>query len=108
MSLVIGVLIGFAFLDSPERWFLIAGALAWEGFEIALFLKWRKVKARSGHETLVGAKGIALTDCRPEGQAKIRGQIWKVVCPEGAERGRAVEVTSTDGLTLTVTARSEP
>jgi membrane-bound ClpP family serine protease len=99
MSLAIAVAIGFIFLESPGRWILIGAALLWEGFEIMLFLKWRGVKATSGHEAMIGMKGRAVTPCRPNGQARIKGQLWSVHCPQGVDIGDYVRVVSLDGMT---------
>lgn len=103
MSLAIGVAVAFAFLEPPWSWLLIVSALLWEGLEIWLFLRWRKVRSITGHHTLVGMKGKAITDLRPDGQARVKGQIWKVICPEGARAGDAVEVIEAEGMTLRVT-----
>lgn len=102
MSLVVTLVIAFALVDGPWRWVVIAGGLLWEAFEIALFLKWRGVRSMTGHETLVGMKGRTVTECRPEGQAQIKGQLWKVRCPEGVPVGAQVIVTAADGLLLMV------
>lgn len=108
MSLIVTAVIAFAFTDGIWRWVVIAAGLTWEAIEIALFLRWRGVKARMGHETLVGSVGKAITDCHPTGQARIRGQIWKVTCAEGVDAGAEVRVTATDGLHLTVEPFTRP
>lgn len=102
MSLIVTALIAFFLVEGPWRWVVIFGGLCWEAAEIALYLKWRKVKARTGHETLVGATGRAVTDCSPKGQAQIRGQIWTVTSDPGVTAGSDVKVIATDGLRLRV------
>jgi membrane protein implicated in regulation of membrane protease activity len=102
MSLAIGVIVAYAFLEPPWSLLLIATAIAWEGFEIWIFLRWRKVRSISGHQTLVGMKGKAVKDLRPNGQARVKGQLWNVICPEGAAAGDEVEVIEAEGMTLTV------
>lgn len=102
MSLIVTAVIAFALTEGVWRWVVIGVGLAWEAIEIALFLRWRGVKARMGHETLVGTVGKTITDCRPSGQAQIRGQIWRVTCAEGVDAGAEVRVTETDGLHLIV------
>ncbi len=102
MLFVIGSLLAIALLDSPER-YLVIGVLALvEIFETLLWLRWRKVRAKTGQEGIVGTHGRALTDCRPEGQVKIKGQIWKARCPGGVGAEEEIVVTGSHGLTLDV------
>jgi membrane-bound serine protease (ClpP class) len=67
---------------------------------------WIRVSRRRqpaiGTEALIGAEGIAVTECRPEGQVRVRGERWRAVCPEGADPGEAVVVERVSGLTLQV------
>jgi membrane-bound serine protease (ClpP class) len=53
-------------------------------------------------EVLVGATAVVLTPCRPEGQVRVHGEIWRAVCREGAEPEEKVVVERVDGLTLEV------
>jgi membrane-bound serine protease (ClpP class) len=55
-----------------------------------------------GVETLVGASAIAVGLCRPDGQVRVRGEIWQARCEGGAEAGDALEVVAVEGLTLVV------
>lgn len=105
MSLVVGTLLSFIFLDPPWRYLTIIPLALWEVFEIYLWLKWRKVKSITGAETYVGAVGRAVTDCNPNGQVRVRGQLWRAYCPEGAEAGDEIEVQAVDGLRLEVRPR---
>jgi membrane-bound serine protease (ClpP class) len=67
---------------------------------------WIRVSRRRqpaiGAEALVGAEGVAMTECRPEGQVRVRGERWRAVCPEGAVAGDPVVVEGVSGLTLQV------
>lgn len=105
MGLVIGTILSFAFLEPPWRYLAIIPLAAWEGFEIWLWLKWRKVRSITGAESIVGATGRALSDCRPDGQVRVRGQIWRAHCPAGVDAGDDVVVQSFEGLRLTVAPR---
>jgi membrane protein implicated in regulation of membrane protease activity len=105
VSLVVGTLLSFIFLDPPWRYLTIIPLALWEVFEIYLWLKWRKVKSITGAETYVGAVGRAVTDCNPNGQVRVRGQLWRAYCPEGAEAGDEIEVQAVDGLRLEVRPR---
>lgn len=66
----------------------------------------RKVRGRRvevGAETLIGRTGTVVTACRPDGQVRLKGEIWEARCDEGADRGDEVVVTAQDGLRLLVT-----
>jgi membrane protein implicated in regulation of membrane protease activity len=102
MSLVIGTLLAFYFLDWPWRWVVIAVLACVEIFELMLWLRLRRMRALTGVEAFVGEKGRALSDLRPEGQVRVKGQIWMAACPEGASVGEDVVVTAVDGLRIEV------
>ena len=102
MSFIIGTTLAFLFLDSPWRWIVIAVLAAVEGFEMLLWLRLRRLRSLAGPEGIVGSKGRALSDCDPEGQVRVRGQIWKATCPAGAEAGDDVVVEGSEGLRLKV------
>ena len=56
----------------------------------------------TGQEALVGARGRALTDCRPEGQVRVKGTIWGARSAEGVDAGDDVEVMGAEGIRLRV------
>ena len=105
MSFVIGTLIAIYFLEGAARIALIATVAIIELVEIALWLRWRKVRSSMGAESMVGMNGVALSECRPDGQVKVRGQIWKARCDEGVAAGEGVSVVGVDGLRLDVAPR---
>lgn len=102
MSLIIAIVAAVVFLQWPWNLVVVAGAALWEGFEIFIFLRWRKRKPISGPDALLGATGVTVTGCRPEGQARIAGRFWRVICDEGAEPGDPVVVEGIAGTTLHV------
>jgi membrane-bound serine protease (ClpP class) len=102
MSLVIGTLLAFYFLDWPWRGIVIAVLACVEFFELMLWLRLRRMRALTGVEAFVGAKGRALSDLRPAGQVRVKGQIWMAACPEGASVGDDVVVTAVNGLRIEV------
>jgi membrane-bound ClpP family serine protease len=55
-----------------------------------------------GAEALVGAPGVAVSECRPRGLVRVRGERWQAVCDDGADAGDEVVVESVTGLTLLV------
>ena len=71
--------------------------------ETALFLWWSKRRrATVGVESLVGKRGVAISDLWPEGQVKIGGEIWRARCAAGCDAGTSVVVRAVEGLTLVV------
>jgi membrane protein implicated in regulation of membrane protease activity len=106
MGLVIGTLLSFMFLDPPWRYLAIIPLALWEIFEIYLWLKWRRVGSITGREAYVGATGRAITDCNPDGQVQVKGQIWHAHCAPGVEAGNDVIVEAVDGLRLTVAPKT--
>ena len=62
----------------------------------------RRRQPAIGAEALVGSDGVAMSDCRPRGRVRVRGEVWQAVCPEGADAGDAVVVEDISGLTLEV------
>ena len=84
------------------RYAVIAGGAAIELAEIAVWLRWRKMRAITGVESMVGLTGVAISDCAPDGQVRVKGQIWNAHCRPGVEAGASVRVTAVDGLRLEV------
>ena len=62
----------------------------------------RRMRPRVGAEALVDAEGIALSDCRPTGRVRVRGESWRALCREGVDKGEGVVVLAVSGLTLEV------
>jgi membrane-bound serine protease (ClpP class) len=62
----------------------------------------RRGAPKVGTETLIGAEGNAVTDCRPTGTVRIRGEVWQARSDAGVAGGQRVRVLSRDGLTLLV------
>jgi membrane protein implicated in regulation of membrane protease activity len=70
-----------------------------------LFLWNRTVRGRRpavGAQTLVGREAEVLSDCRPDGQVRLNGEIWDARCVAGAAEGETVRVVGRKGLTLLV------
>jgi membrane protein implicated in regulation of membrane protease activity len=60
------------------------------------------MRPRVGAEALVGAEGVALSDCRPSGRVRVRGESWRALCQEGVDAGEPVVVLAVADLTLEV------
>ena len=107
MTTVIGATLAILFVDPPWRWLIIAALLATDVVQVTIWLRWRKKKSITGIESIVGAPGRAVTALDPEGQVKVRGQLWTAHSPDRVEVGDDVRVTAVEGLKLEVT-RTDP
>ena len=105
MTLVLAILASVFFLDGAWRFVVIGVAAAIEIFELSIWLRWRGRRAQMGAEAMVGVVGVAVTDCKPEGQIKLKGQLWNARCELGVEEGDEVVVDRVDGLRLIVSPR---
>ena len=55
-----------------------------------------------GRHKLIGATGVVLSACRPEGPVRVGGEIWTARCELGVDAGERVTVVAVDKLTLIV------
>lgn len=94
------------FLEWPWRLVVIVPLALFECLEVALWLKLRRARALTGAEAMVGMKGLALTNCEPDGQVRVKGQTWRAHCAGGVGAGEEVVVVRMDGIRLEV-ARAE-
>lgn len=103
MLLVGAVLLAVYVLPDPWDVPVVALAAAIEVGE-TLFWIWlsRRGRVRMGPETLVGATAEVVAPCRPSGQVRLQGELWRAVCEEGADVGDRVRVRALEGLTLLV------
>ena len=89
----------------PEPWGLVA-VVAAAVVEVAETLFWlwysKRRRVQVGAETLVGSVGRVVTPCRPLGQIRVQGELWRARCAAGADAGDEVLVLALDGLTLLV------
>ena len=108
MAFIIGTILALIFLEGPWQWVAIAFVASIELFEISIWLKWRKVRATTGRESFVGLKGKTLSECRPEGQVRVKGQTWKAYCKAGIDSGQEIVVEGVEGLRLTVAPVEAP
>lgn len=103
MALIGAILLAIFVL--PPAW-RIPVVLAGGAIEVgeSLFWIWLSKRRRPsvGVETLVGARAIVVTPCRPLGQVRVQGELWQACCDEGADPGDEVTVERVDGLLLLV------
>ena len=103
MALVVAI--ALALFVVPEPWGLVAVgvALVLELGEAWLWWRWStRRRPAVGVEAMIGASAIVATPCRPDGQVRVQGELWRARCDGGADPGDAVEVVAVDGLTLVV------
>ena len=105
MLFVIGVLLALFVLPQPWGLVAIGVGAALDIAETGVFLWWSgRRKALVGVEALVGKRGVAVSDLRPEGQARVSGELWRARCDGACAAGTEVIVRAVDGLTLVVEA----
>jgi len=89
----------------PSPWGLVAVVVAavLDIAETGLFIWWSKRrKATVGVDAFVGKVGVASSDLCPQGQVKIRGELWQARCAGGCDAGTRVVVRAVEGLLLVV------
>ena len=60
-------------------------------------------RVKTGKEALIGSKGIATSDLKPEGEIRVMGEFWKATAKDTAiSAGQAVEVVGMEGMLLVV------
>lgn len=93
------------FLVLPSPWDAVAFAVFLIAGAIEVVYWWRQVKGRrieTGAEAMIGSLATVTSACRPEGQVRADGALWKARCDDGADPGDSVRVTQRTGLTLIV------
>jgi membrane protein implicated in regulation of membrane protease activity len=95
--LLIGGTLAYLFLPWPW-WLVVVVILAGvEVFEASLWLSLRRRRPLSGHESLVGERGVLAGSSR----VRIRGTSYPARVVQGGV-GDPVEVVGVDGMTLVV------
>jgi membrane-bound serine protease (ClpP class) len=102
VSMIIGVIVAFVFFDMPWTIVVLAAFAVFDIFEIWIWLRWRKRRAITGAEGIVGQQGLAVTDINPEGTIRFRGQTWKARSGEPIPANTKVEVIASVDLMLEV------
>jgi membrane-bound serine protease (ClpP class) len=60
-------------------------------------------KPRIGREEMIGASGRVIKELNPEGQVKIKGELWKARTIENEiSKGEKIEIVNMKGLKLIV------
>jgi membrane protein implicated in regulation of membrane protease activity len=105
---VIALIAALLWLPSPWSYVAVIGAAIVEVAEIGVFLWYSKRRrATTGAEALPGQRGTVVETCRPVGQIRVDGELWRARCEEGADPGERVVIESLGpDLTLIVTRDS--
>jgi membrane-bound serine protease (ClpP class) len=103
MLFVIAVILAVFVVPSP--WGLVVVGVA-AVIEIGETFFWiwlsQRHRVKMGAETLIGAHADVVAPCRPQGQVRIQGELWRALCEAGADPGDRVRVVERRGLTLLV------
>ena len=60
-------------------------------------------RVKTGKEALIGAKGTATTDFKPNGEVRVMGEFWQATAKEDEiAMGQSVEVVGLEGMFLVV------
>lgn len=103
MLFVGAVLLALFVVPRPWGLVLVAAAAVVEVGESFFWLHLsRRRRIQMGPETLIGATARVVSDCRPLGQVRLRGELWRARCEAGASAGDTVRIVDRDGLTLLV------
>jgi membrane-bound serine protease (ClpP class) len=87
---------------------VVAGSVLFFGFAMTVALRARRRAAVTGSEGMVGLSGEARSDLSPDGQAWVKGALWKARAMNGPiPKGTRVRVRRIDGLLLLVQAEEE-
>lgn len=103
MFLVIALFFALFVLPDPWRVPVVVVGASLELVEtgISVWLTGR-APVRVGPETLTGATGRVVEACRPEGEVRVNGEVWRARCDAHARVGDRIRVLDRIGLTLVV------
>jgi membrane-bound serine protease (ClpP class) len=93
LLLVLAILAAVFWLPPPWGIAAVAFAAVVEISEVGFWM-WlsRRRKIATGAEALPGSFGVVAAACRPEGQVRVLGELWRARCAEGADPGDEVVV----------------
>jgi membrane-bound serine protease (ClpP class) len=84
---------------------VVAGSALFFGFAMTVAMRARRRVSVTGSEGMIGMAGEARSDLAPEGQAWVKGALWRARALNGPiAKGSRVRVRRVDGLLLLVQA----
>jgi membrane protein implicated in regulation of membrane protease activity len=103
MLLIVSLLLAVFVLEEPWSWIAVVVGGSLELGESWFYVRWsQRRRPAVGVEALVGREAIVSSDCRPDGQVRVAGELWHARCEAGAPAGERVVVRAVEGLTLVV------
>ncbi|HXL43168.1 MAG TPA: NfeD family protein [Gaiellaceae bacterium] len=103
MLFVGAVLLAIFVAPAPWGLVLVAASAVVEVAETYFWIRFsRRRRIQAGAETLIGARAVVVSPCRPAGQVRVQGELWRARCEPGAEPGETVRIVGREGLTLLV------
>jgi membrane protein implicated in regulation of membrane protease activity len=104
VALTIAVILAILFIPWPWSLVAILGGVLIEIGEVVWGLRLaRRWKPKTGAEAMIGKEADVVAACRPLGEVRVHGELWRASCDEGADRGERVRIERIEGLTLVVT-----
>jgi membrane protein implicated in regulation of membrane protease activity len=105
MLLLLALIAAIFWLPMPWSVVVVVLAALWEIAEVTFFVWYSKRRrATIGVEALPGSKGTVVVACRPLGQVRVEGELWRARCEEGADPGDRIVVEAL-GPDLTLLVR---
>jgi membrane protein implicated in regulation of membrane protease activity len=93
--LVLAIILAILWLPTPWGVIAVIAAACVEIAEVGAFIWYSKRRrATTGAEALPGMRGTVVEACRPIGQIRVGGELWRARCDEGADPGETVVVES--------------
>ena len=87
---------------------VVIASVLFFGFAMTVAMRGRKRAAITGQEGMIGMPGEARTDLAPDGQAWVKGALWRARALNGPiAKGTRIRVRRVDGLLLLVRAEDE-
>ena len=99
------VALALAVFVLPSPWGIVAVAVGGAVELVEAWLLWRWSHRRTpsvGAEALIGARAVVAAPCRPIGSVRMKGELWRARCDDGADDGDLVKVVAVEQLTLVV------
>lgn len=109
LLLVLALIAAVFWLSPPWSYLAVIAAGVWEVVEVTIFVWYSKRRrARTGAEALPGLRGTVVEACRPTGQIRVIGELWRATCEEGADPGDTVVVESLGANLTLIVKRDSP
>ena len=103
VPILTALVVGYFFLEAPWRWLILIPAIAIDALDIIVWLRWRKKRAMTGEDGMMGVKARVASIEKPgRVTVKARGQLWKADVVGNVHEGDEVVVTGVHGIRLSV------